>query len=248
MSEATVDLHYLVKSQPSLCIPRVFNNITEDRIRHVFNELRLGKISRIDINIHKNEKGESFKRVYIHFDEWFWNTDAQAARRKLISHKEIKIVYDNPWFWKVSASRWTPPREQSYRMNSLLKYNKTYDKTHQFEGDLRQEKEHVEKRRSSQYTNERRNIKNSRAPIAPTLTRKSVRPVTQEKFVARTPSSSPPRQRIEVTNNQIIQSLAKELSKVSEEEPTILVGLSEEEDDYTDEFRCLYGDLMNVEA
>lgn len=104
----TIDLRYLAESQPSLCIPRVFNNITETRIRQVFDDLGLGKISRIDIKERKTEKGDSFKRVYVHFDKWFWNEDAQAARRKLISGKEVKIVYDNPWFWKVSASKWAP--------------------------------------------------------------------------------------------------------------------------------------------
>ena len=112
MTDSIVDLRYLAESQPSLCIPRVFNNIDESRIRHVFDELGLGKIHHIDIIERKNEKGEPFKRAYIHFDKWFWNEDAQAVRRKLIIGKEIKIVYDNPWFWKVSANKWTPPNDR----------------------------------------------------------------------------------------------------------------------------------------
>ena len=98
MSEQTqtIDLRFLAESQPSLCIPRVFNNITESKIRQVFDELGLGKISGIDIKERKNEKGEPVKKLYIHFEKWFWNESAQSARRKLISGKEIKIVYDNP--------------------------------------------------------------------------------------------------------------------------------------------------------
>ena len=107
MSDSIVDLRYIADSQPSLCIPRVFNNIDETRIRVVFEHLGLGKIHHIDIIARKNEKGESFKRVYIHFEKWFWNENAKAARTKLFSGKEIKIVYDNPWFWKVSANKWT---------------------------------------------------------------------------------------------------------------------------------------------
>ena len=103
-----IDLRYLAESQPSLCIPRVFNNINETRIRQVFDELNLGQINHIDIVERKSEKGDTFKRVYVHFNKWSWNEDAQAARRKLISGKEIKIVYDNPWFWKVSANKWAP--------------------------------------------------------------------------------------------------------------------------------------------
>ena len=98
----------LAESQPSLCIPRVFNNITELRIRKIFNELSLGKISRIDMTEHKNEKG-TFNRVYIHFEKWFCNENAKITRKKLILGNEIKIIYDNPWFWKVSASKWEPP-------------------------------------------------------------------------------------------------------------------------------------------
>ena len=112
MTDTIVDLRYLAESQPSLCIPRVFNNIDESRIRQVFNELGLGKIHHIDVIERKNEKGEPFKRAYIHFESWYWNEDAQAARRKLITGKEIKIVYDNPWFWKVSANKWTPSNDR----------------------------------------------------------------------------------------------------------------------------------------
>jgi hypothetical protein len=112
MTDTIIDLRYLAESQPSLCIPRVFNNIDESRIRQVFNELGLGKIHHIDVIERKNEKGEPFKRAYIHFESWYWNEDAQAARRKLITGKEIKIVYDNPWFWKVSANKWTPSNDR----------------------------------------------------------------------------------------------------------------------------------------
>ena len=108
MSEEVINLTYLAEAQPSLCIPRVFNNITEARIYQVFDKLGLGKISRLDIKERQNKKGETFKRVYVHFDKWFLNEDAQAARRKLVSGKEIRIVYDNPWFWKVSANKWAP--------------------------------------------------------------------------------------------------------------------------------------------
>ena len=157
MSEAIIDLHYLADSQPSLCIPRVFNNVTEERIRRVFDEIGLGKISGIDIKERKNEKGESFKRVFVHFEKWFWNEDAQSARRKLISGKEIKIVYDNPWFWKVSASKWgqnsdSQQRRDAYRP-SLRPHIEFDDEprpktTDEFGRDLRMRRETEEHQRS----------------------------------------------------------------------------------------------------
>ena len=115
------NLNLLAETQPSICIPRVFNNIAEKKIRQVFDELNLGKISRIDIKERKNEKGEVFNRVYIHFEKWFWNEDAQTARRKLILGKEIKIIYDKPWFWKVSASKWEPPTNQKLLLQESQK-------------------------------------------------------------------------------------------------------------------------------
>jgi len=259
MSEvAIVDLRYLAESQPSLCIPRVFNNITEARIRQVFDDLGLGKISRIDIKERKNEKGDSFKRVYVHFDKWFWNEDAQAARRKLVSGKEIKIVYDNPWFWKVSASKWAPSgdlqeRGPPQRSRAHIDFeDETRSRvTDEFGRDLRVKKEHERRRddsrerrrpderrrddsrerrrpderrrderrpderrrderrpderrrddsrerpaRRQEPRDDRRNSKNSRHPIAPTLQRKADKPVEP-----RTPPSSPPRSRPLVDN------------------------------------------------
>ena len=114
------NLNLLAETQPSICIPRVFNNISDKKIRQVFDELNLGKISRIDIKERTNEKGEVFNRVYIHFDKWFWNEDAQTARKKLILGKEIKIIYDKPWFWKVSASKWEPPSKKKLLLQDNL--------------------------------------------------------------------------------------------------------------------------------
>ena len=157
MSEAIIDLRYLAESQPSLCIPRVFNNVTEARIRRVFDEIGLGKIRSIDIKERKNEKGESFKRVFVHFEKWFWNEDAQAARRKLISGKEVKIVYDNPWFWKVSASKWGQNSDSQQRRDaprpSLRPHIEFDDEPHpkttdEFGRDLRLRRETEEHQRS----------------------------------------------------------------------------------------------------
>lgn len=96
-------------SEPSLCIPYVFNNISENRIRNVFDELRLGKIKRIDILERINNRGHKYKRVYIHFYKWYNDRQAQEARTRIIAGKDFKIVYDtqNGWFWKVSANKWS---------------------------------------------------------------------------------------------------------------------------------------------
>jgi hypothetical protein len=104
-STTAIDFRTLPQNIPSLCIPRVFSNIDESRIRRIFNELDMGEIERIDIVGKTTEKGEKFNRVFVHFKKWFVNKNADIARERLINGKEIKIIYDDPWFWKVSAYR-----------------------------------------------------------------------------------------------------------------------------------------------
>jgi len=89
----------------SLCIPRVFNNITEAKIRDVFNKINVGNIYSIDIIQQTNKKGKPVKRVFINFDYWYFNERSQHMRNQLLSGKEIKIIYDDPWFWNVSIKR-----------------------------------------------------------------------------------------------------------------------------------------------
>ena len=104
-STTAIDFRTLPQNIPSLCIPRAFSNIDESRIRRIFNELDMGEIQRIDIVGKTTEKGEKFNRIFVHFKKWFVNKNADIARERLINGKEIKIVYDDPWFWKVSAYR-----------------------------------------------------------------------------------------------------------------------------------------------
>jgi hypothetical protein len=87
---------------PSLCIPYVVNNIDEKCIRNVFNKLKIGKIKRIDILVRINKQGQKYKRVYIHFQEWY----NEESKKRILEGKDIKIVYENFWFWKASASKW----------------------------------------------------------------------------------------------------------------------------------------------
>ena len=89
----------------TLCIPRVFSNIGEKRIRSVFYALKLGHIGRIDIVSKISERGEKFNRVFIHFERWFDTANAHSALKLLREGKDIKVIYDEPWFWKVSTYR-----------------------------------------------------------------------------------------------------------------------------------------------
>ncbi|MCJ7801690.1 MAG: hypothetical protein MUP82_04965 [Candidatus Marinimicrobia bacterium] len=105
-----IDFRTLPANVPSLCIPRVFSNIDEKRIRRVLAELNLGDIKQVDIVGSKGQ--EKFNRVFIHFNKWNSNANADIARERLLNGKDIKIIYDDPWFWKVSAYREQTPHRR----------------------------------------------------------------------------------------------------------------------------------------
>jgi len=100
-----IDFRTIPAPLPSLCIPRTYPNIDANRITQILNELELGEIDRIDIVSKYSNKGEKFNRIFVHFKYWFSNSNADTARERLLNGNEIKIIYDDPWFWKVSAYR-----------------------------------------------------------------------------------------------------------------------------------------------
>ena len=101
----TINLDTIAGNVPSMCIPRTFINITRSHVYKTINDLNLGVIDHIDMVRRKNEKGEDFQRVFIHFSKWHSNSVADRARTLLLSGKEVKVIYDDPWFWKISANR-----------------------------------------------------------------------------------------------------------------------------------------------
>ena len=101
-------------NKPILCIPGVFANIKEERIRRIFGDLNLGDVDQVDIVVPKRplgaeEKENKFNRVFVHI---IWNDtpSSVACRKKLLEGKEVKIIYDEPWFWRVSAYRPPAPK------------------------------------------------------------------------------------------------------------------------------------------
>lgn len=94
------DFESLPENNPSLCIPRVCINWSESQIRSVLDSIGLGEIKHINILTKGN-----FKLVFIHFKRWFSNDNANMARERLLNGKDIKIIYEDPWFWKISVYR-----------------------------------------------------------------------------------------------------------------------------------------------
>jgi len=112
-TELKIDYSLIPENIPALCVPYVFENIHEARIRGIFKDLDIGEVTQVDLVPYTATDGKRVNRVFVHLK---WNTQESTnkVRTKLLCGREIKVVYDDPWFWSVSASRANkaPPREK----------------------------------------------------------------------------------------------------------------------------------------
>lgn len=116
------DLKTMSTDVPVLCIPRVRTDISTSRIRKIISDLKIGELERIDVVSKTTLKGEQWNRVFIHYRSWNDSENANIVRERILNGKDIKIIYDEPWFWKISAYR-EPNRKtilQTQNSNSEL--------------------------------------------------------------------------------------------------------------------------------
>jgi hypothetical protein len=104
-------------THPSICIPRTFTTIrgeqTKRAVFNTFRDLRIGHIERID-TVHKtDQKGERYCTVYVHLKWNVTNALARDTRQKLLDGNDIKVVYDEPWFWKCTMSNMDKPDDRN---------------------------------------------------------------------------------------------------------------------------------------
>ena len=79
----------------------------------MFRSLGLGFIGRIDIVEKKDEQtGTPFIRVFIHFTKWFKSHQTQRFLQHLETQPSANVVYDEPWYWKVTKSFVPAPQPQ----------------------------------------------------------------------------------------------------------------------------------------
>jgi len=95
----------------SICIPRVFANIRWKRVKGVFQQLGLGEIDRVDLISRTNDDGQNYQRCFIHFKTWADTESARSVREELDKGGNIKVIYDDPWFWKCFKSRVERPEQ-----------------------------------------------------------------------------------------------------------------------------------------
>ena len=176
----TIDFRTMPANVPSLCIPRVFPNIDERRIRGIIDSLNMGEIGRVDIIRKQTDKGEKFNRVFIHWKRWNDSENANKSRERLLNGKEIKIIYDDPWFWKISAYRepaanTSRPQARPLAANPRLEFDSDDDKK-------RENRPYQKRENNRTRPQQQRDYRRSQC-----VERKTIQPST--------PNGSPPRER-----------------------------------------------------
>ena len=87
--------------QMSLYIPHVFVNITEERIIQSFQKRQIGKVNHVDF-VAKFGKGNKIHHAaYLHFDYWYDTKASQDMQSDLEIGKEVRMYYDDPWYWQI---------------------------------------------------------------------------------------------------------------------------------------------------
>ena len=95
----------------SICIPRVFNNISWKRIKGHMIDANLGFVECVDV---VPVAGKNYKRAFVHFAAGKWNmrdATARAALKALQEGKKIRLEYESPWYWLVGISGAARPAE-----------------------------------------------------------------------------------------------------------------------------------------
>jgi len=102
-------LEVAVAQNFSLCIPRVFSNITAERIISIFEFYSLGTPCQIDLVAKRNADGTPYNIAYIHFNGGWKNTqrvkDFQESVAMSTFEDPQKLIYDGPWFWIILQNR-----------------------------------------------------------------------------------------------------------------------------------------------
>jgi len=106
-------------TEPSICIPRTLSNVTWKDVKDVFEQLiGPGTVERVDLVKGKAEHDANtqFCRIFVHFRTWpVHNPEVSNIRDRLLAGETIKLVYDNPWFWKCVQSRVDKPQRTRIR-------------------------------------------------------------------------------------------------------------------------------------
>jgi hypothetical protein len=84
----------------SIYIPRVNKNISKNLIVDIFEDLKYGKVKKVDLIEKMDKKGIIYYSAFIHLDYWYDNIASQNFQERIRNpNKEARIVYKEPMYW-----------------------------------------------------------------------------------------------------------------------------------------------------
>ena len=90
----------------SLYIPRVFVNISRERMSEVFLNQEIGSVKSIDLVPKLDSHGQYYNCAFVHFNYWFDNVIARNLQTKIRTiGEQAKVMYDDPWYWVVLENK-----------------------------------------------------------------------------------------------------------------------------------------------
>lgn len=111
-------------TEPSICIPRTLANVTWKDVKDVFEKLiGPGTVERVDLVKGREHHGETsqFCRIFVHFRTWpIHRPEIANVRDRLLNGMTLKVVYDNPWFWKCVKSNVEKPERNRVRPEPFI--------------------------------------------------------------------------------------------------------------------------------
>ena len=84
----------------TICIPKVNNKINKNFIYDIFNQYHFGKLKYV-----KLLKKNNISTAFVHYTYFNDDVRSQYVKNLLENEKDIKIMYDEPWYWKCYISK-----------------------------------------------------------------------------------------------------------------------------------------------
>jgi hypothetical protein len=94
---------------PSIYITKLNPNVTQTDVKNVINKLNVGVIKYVNIKQRTTHYGDHYMVAYVYFNKWLNNPVSARVRDIIHSGKDVNVVHDGFWYWKIMMNRMSTP-------------------------------------------------------------------------------------------------------------------------------------------
>ena len=104
----------------SLFVPHIYSNFTSAKVSEIFNGLHIGEVKSVDLVPKMDSNSKRYNAAYIHFTSWHNTKIAHDFQERLLDpKKEVKVMYDYPWYWIVLENNQAELDKQRANMDDV---------------------------------------------------------------------------------------------------------------------------------